>query len=44
MRPAAWGHVIIAILVAVALAAALTFVAPRLARLWSTGDGFRRPT
>jgi uncharacterized membrane protein len=44
MRPAAWGHVIIAILIAVALAAALTFVAPRLARLWSTGDGFRRPT
>jgi hypothetical protein len=44
MRPAAWGHVIMAILVAVALAAALTFVAPRLARLWSTGDGFRRPT
>jgi hypothetical protein len=44
MRPATWGHVIIAILVAVVLAAALTFVAPRLARLWSTGDGFRRPT
>jgi uncharacterized membrane protein len=44
MRPAAWGHVIIAILVAGALAAALTFVAPRLARLWPTGDGFRRQT
>ena len=44
MRPTAWGHVIIAILIAVALAAALTFVAPRLVRLWSTGEGFRRPT
>jgi Predicted integral membrane protein (DUF2269) len=44
IRPAAWGHVIVAILVAVALAAALTFVVPRLARLWSTGDGLRRQT
>jgi hypothetical protein len=44
MRPAAWGHVIVAILVAVALAAALTFVVPRLARRWSTGDGLRRQT
>jgi hypothetical protein len=44
IRPAAWSHVIVAILVAVALAAALTFVVPRLARLWSTGDRFRRQT
>jgi hypothetical protein len=43
-RPEAWGHVIVAILVAVALAAALTLIVPRLARLWPTGDGFRRQT
>jgi uncharacterized membrane protein len=44
MRPTASGHVIVAILIAVALAAAVTFVVPRLARLWPTGGGLRRQT
>jgi uncharacterized membrane protein len=44
MRPTTLGRVIVAILIAVALAAALTFVVPRLARLWPASDRFRRQT